>query len=98
MTFAVTHTHVSAITDDGSDVGSNAWNASHTLSMATSRVLGRLTAGTGTVEELTGTQVTTLLDAFTSSLQGVVPASGGGTTNFLRADGTWAAPGGSPGG
>jgi hypothetical protein len=33
-----------------------------------------------------------LLDAFTSSLKGVVPASGGGTTNFLRADGTWAAP------
>jgi hypothetical protein len=38
---------------------------------------------------------------FTSTTQGVVPASGGGTTNFLRADGTFAAPpgggGGSPG-
>jgi hypothetical protein len=31
----------------------------------------------------------------TSSAQGAVPASGGGTTNFLRADFTWAAP---PGG
>jgi hypothetical protein len=27
---------------------------------------------------------------FDSATQGVVPASGGGTTNFLRADGTWA--------
>jgi hypothetical protein len=26
---------------------------------------------------------------FTSTLAGIVPASGGGTTNFLRADGTW---------
>jgi len=31
---------------------------------------------------------------FTSSTGGTVPASGGGTTNFLRADGTWAAAGG----
>lgn len=29
---------------------------------------------------------------FTTSVKGVVPASGGGTTNFMRADGTWAAP------
>lgn len=29
---------------------------------------------------------------FTSLLVGCVPASGGGTTNYLRADGTWAAP------
>jgi hypothetical protein len=31
-------------------------------------------------------------DIFTSSASGLVPASGGGTTNFLRADGTFAAP------
>jgi hypothetical protein len=38
---------------------------------------------------------TALTDAaanFTSAAQGLVPASGGGTTNFLRADGTFAAP------
>ena len=62
---------------------------------ATNRVLGRITAGAGDVEELTPTQVTTLVDLFTSTLKGAVPASGGGTTNFLRADGTFAAP---PGG
>ena len=35
---------------------------------------------------------------FTSSAAGYVPASGGGTTNFLRADGTFAAPPGGGGG
>ena len=61
---------------------------------ATSRFLGRISSGAGDAEELTGTQATTLLDNFTSSLKGLAPASGGGTTNFLRADGTWAAPAG----
>lgn len=31
---------------------------------------------------------------FTSTAQGLTPASGGGSSNFLRADGTWAAPAG----
>ena len=66
--------------------------------VTTSRLLGRITAGVGNAEELTGTQTTTLVDVFTSALKGAAPASGGGTTNFLRADGTWAAPGGGGGG
>lgn len=32
------------------------------------------------------------LTLFSSGANGIVSASGGGTTNFLRADGTWAAP------
>jgi hypothetical protein len=35
------------------------------------------------------------LDLFTSTMRGVVPGSGGGVANFLRADGTWASPGAS---
>lgn len=66
--------------------------------VATSTIKGRVTAGSGDPEDLTGTQATTLLDTFTSSLKGLAPASGGGTTNFLRADGTWAAPAGGGGG
>ena len=55
------------------------------------------TASTRLLESSTGTDVTLPLVA--SSTAGLVPASGGGTTNFLRADGTFAAPpGGSPGG
>jgi len=59
------------------------------LAVSTNTILGRLA---GAIAVLTGTQVTTLLDAFTSTLKGLVPPSGGGTTNFLRADGTFAAP------
>jgi len=60
--------------------------------MATASFKGRTTAGTGDPEDLTATQATALLNVFTSSDKGLAPASGGGTTNFLRADGTWAAP------
>ena len=42
--------------------------------------------------DLTVTETTAMLDVFTSALKGLAPASGGGSTNFLRADGTWAAP------
>jgi hypothetical protein len=69
--------------------------------MATATLKGRATAGTGDPEDLTGTQATALLDTFTSGAKGLAPASGGGTANFLRADGSWAAPaggGGAPGG
>ncbi len=44
---------------------------------------------------LTATESTALLDVFTSALKGLVPASGGGTANFLRADGTFAVPPGT---
>lgn len=37
------------------------------------------------------------VSAFSSGASGIVPASGGGTTNFLRADGTWSAPAGGGG-
>lgn len=48
------------------------------------------TAATRLLSSSTGDDVT--LPLFTSTLAGLAPASGGGTTNFLRADGTWAAP------
>lgn len=60
--------------------------------MATATFKGRTTAGTGDPEDLTVTQATALLNPVTSALKGLAPASGGGTTNFLRADATWAAP------
>lgn len=42
--------------------------------------------------------IMSLYPAFTSTLPGWVPSSGGGTSNYLRADGTWAAPSGGGGG
>lgn len=35
------------------------------------------------------------IDLFTDTEDGLTPASGGGTSNFLRADGTWATPTGA---
>lgn len=51
--------------------------------------------GTNGIKQLTAptaATVTAFLGVFTSLLQGVAPASGGGTVNFLRADGSWATP------
>lgn len=48
-----------------------------------------LTSGGGSGSPMTWTEP---VGVFTSSANGLVPASGGGTTNFLRADGTWDAP------
>jgi len=78
-------------------VDNNSISNAKLAQIATARLRGRVTAATGNVEDLTGTQATTLLDIFTTSLKGLAPASGGGTTNFLRADGTWAAPPGGAG-
>jgi len=62
--------------------------------MAAGTIKGNNTAGTATPIDMTGTQTTALLDIFTTGLKGIVSASGGGTGNFLRADGAWAAPAG----
>lgn len=79
-------------------IANDAVTNSKLANVATATIKGRVSSGTGDPEDLTGTQATTLLDTFTSSLKGLAPASGGGTTNFLRADGTWAAPAGGGGG
>lgn len=52
----------------------------------------------GSFGGLANSALTALLQTFTSTTAGVVPQSGGGTTNFLRADGTWTLPPNSPGG
>ena len=50
------------------------------------------TAETRTLASSTGADV--VLPLATSTTAGLAPLSGGGTSNFLRADGTWAAPAG----
>jgi hypothetical protein len=76
--------------------GNNTGDQTSFPSVATASIIGRVTAGTGATEVLTGTQATTLLDVATTSLKGLCPVLGGGTTNFLRADGTWGAPSSAP--
>jgi Protein of unknown function (DUF2793) len=66
--------------------------------MASGTIKGRTSAGAGDPQDMTPAQTTALLDIFTTGAKGLAPASGGGTVNFLRADGAWTVPsgGGAP--
>lgn len=86
---------VPALNDYSFSLISGQWALSQGPTMAANTVLGTIAGGTPAA--LTATQVTTLCNAFTSLLSGCVPSSGGGTTNFLRADGSFAAPAGTAG-
>lgn len=111
VTLGATLTFASGELQTGAGTGDVTWSAngfSTTIAndvvtfakmqnIATARILGRVTASSGDIEELTGTQATGLLDTFTDLAKGLVPASGGGTTTFLRADGTFATPAGGSG-
>jgi hypothetical protein len=74
-------------------------NSTTTFATASSLTRGQtLRHVTGFTTRATGGADVDLDSTFSSTLKGIVPASGGGTTNFLRADGTWAAPAGGGGG
>lgn len=79
-------------------IAANAVTNAKLAEMATLTIKGNNTGGTTEPLDLTAAEVTAILNVFSDVLQGLVPASGGGTTNFLRADGTWAAAGGGGGG
>lgn len=64
--------------------------------IASPRFLGRVAAGSGVVQELTGAQVATLLPLFTFASKGLVP-SGGTSGQVLGASG-WTTGGGGGGG
>lgn len=78
------------------EVGTGSYNGSaNTLARTTvlaSSNGGSLTNFSGGTQDVFCTAPAKYLDTFTSTNQGTVPASGGGTSNFLRADGTFAAP------
>ena len=65
--------------------------------LAANSLIGNNTGSPAVPLALTTAQATAMLDVATSTLKGLAPASGGGTTNFLRADLTWAAPPGGGG-
>lgn len=60
MAISLTHTTVAVGTDNGNgEIAKAQWNENHTITMATSRLLGRTTASEGAVEELSvGTNLT----------------------------------------
>jgi hypothetical protein len=91
-TLAVQSTTISAGTGL---TGGGSLAANRTLSLDTiadQRVMGNVSGSTAVPIALTATQVTAFLNSFAGSSKGLVPASAGGTTTFLRADGSWAAP------
>ena len=82
-------------------IAANAVTNTKLAQVATATFKGRTTAGTGDPEDLTVTQATALLNAFTSGannpgLKGLVPAPLlADVAKFLKADGTWATAGGA---
>jgi hypothetical protein len=64
--------------------------------IANNELVGNISGGSAVPVGLTSAQSTAILNTFSSSLKGLAPASGGGTANFLRADGSWASAGGAP--
>lgn len=65
---------------------------SNMAEIPTDSFVGRYDPGIGTMQTLSAAQATSLLITFTDSAKGLVPPSAGGSVNFLRADGVWAAP------
>jgi hypothetical protein len=93
--------YITALTGDISATGPGSVNSTIQANVVSNSKLAQMpahtfkgnnTGSTANASDLTATQLTAELNLFTSGLQGLVPASGGGTTNFLRADGTFATP------
>lgn len=84
------------LTSDGTDPSWGQVSNAMLAGIATARIKGRVSGGSGNVEDLTGTQATTLLDAFvgdsgSGGTKGLVPApTTGDATKVLKGDGTWA--------
>lgn len=83
---------------NASNISSGSLALARIAAIANNTALGNVSGISAIPSALTATQLTTLVNSFTSSLSGAAPASGGGTVNFLRADGTWQAPPGGGGG
>ncbi len=82
--------NISSGTISSSRIGNGAITLARMANLAANSVIGNNTGSSAVPVALTQAQLTAMIDDFTSALSGAVPASGGGTTNFLRADGTWA--------
>jgi hypothetical protein len=93
MTVSLKHTFTSAKTDssDITIVQPSNWNAEHQLTLATNRLLGRTTAGTGAAEEIS---VSAPLSLSGGALAvSTIPVANGGTgavtlTGYVKGNGT----------
>jgi hypothetical protein len=93
----LTGAQLAAIIGSGSVDGANITNGTvvndKLANMPAATIKGRASgAGTGVPVDLTDAELRTIIGNVASGTAGLAPASGGGTTNFLRADGTWTSP------
>jgi hypothetical protein len=96
MAVSLKHAFSSAKTDgaDATLVQPSNWNAEHTLQLATNRLLGRTTAGTGAVEEISIAGSLTLSGGVLTGSSGSPNLDGGTPTSNYG--GITAIDGGSP--
>lgn len=80
------------------NLGNNVVTNAKLAQVATATFKGRITASTGNIEDLTATQATSLLNLATTTLKGLVPATGTPSGKFLKDDLTWGTPAGGGGG
>lgn len=78
-------------------VGTNKITNSQSAQMAANTIKGNNTGGTANAADLSATQVTAMLNVFTTTLKGIVPAPAAVNGYFLGDDGAWH-PGGGGGG
>lgn len=76
----------------GTDIANNTVADGNLVNVATNTLRGRISAGTGSQENLTPTQVTSMLDTVSPTAKGLAPTLPNNTTSFLRGDGTYAVP------
>jgi hypothetical protein len=75
---------------DGDDLLNGTVVNAKLANMAASTVKGSVAGGVPS--DLSAANVRTIIGIVSNGTAGLAPASGGGTANFLRADGTWTAP------
>jgi hypothetical protein len=78
---------------NGSAIGAGSGTVTSVGVSSNGTYSGAVTVGASPVT--TSGTITLTPNVFTSIAPGVVPLSGGGTTNFLRADGSWSVPAGT---
>ena len=76
-------------------IDANAVTNAKLASMSGTTIKGNSSGGSGGPTDLSMGQVRTMIGNVSSGAAGLAPSSGGGTTNYLRADGTWAEPPGA---
>lgn len=106
MAVSLKHSFQSAVADGGdtSLVRPSNWNAEHDLTMATGKLLGRTTAGTGAAEEISagtglslsaGSLTNAGVTSFSAGTTGLTPSTG--TTGGVTLAGTLAVANGGTG-